>query len=695
MRTGHKYKQALIILSITLTAAALRLYNLHDLPGGLWFDEAQNALDAITVYEKLKPRVFFSGSSGREGLLINLAGLAYMATGVEPYLVRFITAFAGILCIPLIFFLGKRYGGIMTGAAAAFLLACSKWHITFSRIGFRSMLLVLLQIFVILAAVSWLHKNNRFWLILAGISAGAALYTYIPSRLFWIMPLMIILFLSRQYGIPIKKALKGAAVYIMFFVLMAMPLSLYFLQNPEDFAARIKTAGYMLDGRSFLTEFVKATGATFWMLIGKGDGNPMFGIPGEPAFSLLTSLFILIGLAMTLRHPLRKFNFIILLWILFTFPPGALGRPAPHALRSLGMVSPFVLIAAAGWKVALSAARISFSRRWIRRLIPVAATSLFLLGALNDVRKYFVVYPQSVNMEELFSSRETRMIERLSAAGGPVYLYLSPQLYFHPTVQALCYGKHIPLLFTGEPVEKEWWMRRNPVAFVFVEQNRHLFWCRFVLEHSRNWAAWWHENGYIEKEKIVPSIYKAYGASNPVSGDDGKLIRQFKELYPALPFIKQDIFLWLMAGPDSVFSETAFKSKPEKTFGVSDFLHETGNMAVLHDAIVADEANKDKNGFLAYGPYVRLPIGRYKACFHIQADFEPQGNSIASVQVSAMNGRRILAEKSVEASKPPELDKFSQYELTFDNEYPFRLEFRVKYHGKGRIAFRKVTVKPV
>lgn len=88
---------------VTLVAAFLRLWQLDQLPPGLFFDEAYNGLDARAVADGERFPLYFAGNNGREPLYLYLQAVAVKLLGPSAYALRLTSALIGILTVPLVF----------------------------------------------------------------------------------------------------------------------------------------------------------------------------------------------------------------------------------------------------------------------------------------------------------------------------------------------------------------------------------------------------------------------------------------------------------------------------------------------------------------------------------------------------------------------------------------------------------------
>src|SRR5438477_3019120 len=102
--------ERLAAVGIVLLAAALRLWRLDDVPGGLLFDEAFNARDVLDVLAGAHP-LFFRDNFGREPLFIYAQALAVWGLGVRLYALRIAAAAFGLLAVPATYTVVRRLAG--------------------------------------------------------------------------------------------------------------------------------------------------------------------------------------------------------------------------------------------------------------------------------------------------------------------------------------------------------------------------------------------------------------------------------------------------------------------------------------------------------------------------------------------------------------------------------------------------------
>src|SRR3989339_53620 len=165
-------KKIILIGIVVALAAFFRLYDLKNVPPGLYPDEAMNGNNALETLRTGEYKIFYPENNGREGLFINIqaAFLGFLeSSGVspaQPWALRFPSAIFGILTVLGLYFLTKELfslsvilprqftatvlasGYLRRGPAesgiqshieliallSSFFLAVSFWHINFSRV---------------------------------------------------------------------------------------------------------------------------------------------------------------------------------------------------------------------------------------------------------------------------------------------------------------------------------------------------------------------------------------------------------------------------------------------------------------------------------------------------------------------------------------------------------------------------------
>ncbi|MBK7216033.1 MAG: glycosyltransferase family 39 protein [Candidatus Promineofilum sp.] len=149
--------ELLLLAAITALAAGLRLYRLDALPPGDGHDVAQYGVDALQILAGARP-IFLESNFGREPLFSYLVALAYRFTGPGAFGIHLTSALVGVATVPAVWlvarelFAGERRGALgYLPLLAAFLSAVSYWHLNWSRVGLRVILVPLFAALIVFA----------------------------------------------------------------------------------------------------------------------------------------------------------------------------------------------------------------------------------------------------------------------------------------------------------------------------------------------------------------------------------------------------------------------------------------------------------------------------------------------------------------------------------------------------------------
>lgn len=379
-----------LFLFICILAAFFRFHWITDYPLGLYPDEAMNGSNTLEALETGEFKVFYPENNGREGFFINIQALSVKYFGNTPWALRGVSAFFGTLTIigiwlvarelfppfanrnttkkgfrSLLFLIRRRE---IIPVLAGFLTATAFWHINFSRIGFRAILVPFLSSFGIYFLLKGFRKGTILDFLWAGIFIGLGFHTYIAFRM---MPLVIAVPILWYGWKWIRDRYKKRSVYtetycvpcaIVLFLLItfvvALPVGYYFLTHPEDLVGRTGQVS-VFAADSPVYEFVKSNVLTLGMFFVHGDCNWRHNLACTPELHPIAAVFFLFGIAASVytlvKYRLRSFPHLFLLWwaLVMTLPATLTREGLPHALRAIGMIPPvFILTGYGGYTLA-------------------------------------------------------------------------------------------------------------------------------------------------------------------------------------------------------------------------------------------------------------------------------------------------------------------------------------------------------
>jgi 4-amino-4-deoxy-L-arabinose transferase-like glycosyltransferase len=446
-----------LLLVVLPVALFLRVYDLDNTPPGLHYDEAANAILAADIAEGKSHPLFIEAYTGKEVLFFYLTGVSMRLLGVSIFSLRLTSALIGVLTVLITYQLAREMFAHQGAEASrwlalfsAALLATSYWHVTLSRYGFRAITQPLLQALTLWCLWRGLRRESTGWLALSGLFCGAIAYTYLASRVFPVILLLIFLWLLIFDKCDFKRWLSQIAAFAVPATIVFAPLGFYFLTHPQAFSVRISQVSLFnpeLTQGNVLGTFWRATRLAFGMLSLRGDPLWRFNIPGKPIFSWPLSFFLLLGLVSSLVKLVRGQNnlertshFLMLVWLPVMLLPSILAvKEVPSALRSVGLIPLLFLLPARGLWMAV---------RWLGGLIPAAVSraivpvvALILLLGFSSVvtfRDYFIVWAKAApvyydNDGDLVDT--AKYLNQLDTADKEIFV--SSIHYRHPTIAFL------------------------------------------------------------------------------------------------------------------------------------------------------------------------------------------------------------------------------------------------------------------
>lgn len=351
---GSESRRDIIAIVVLLVVGGfLRLWDLVQIPCGLFPDQASHGLDAVLLAHGLILPVY----GGDEGLFVYFVAIVQFFFGTGIWQVILTSALIGTATVVSTYLAVKTLFTRKLAFITAFILAVSSWHIALSRDGFRAILvpfIVTLFLWILTKAIQAKHAKQGLWLypLAAGLFA-LGFYTYYAYVIFALVLStigLIIGIIKRRSVIPVLlKNKKVVFLSILTFIVVIAPIALYVMLFPEEYFSRVGQVSIFAQSHSLtdrinvLYQNVKAT------LVGAfttGDLNWRHNASGSPFLSLLLIPFFVVGLVSALY---RQGKYVIALMLMIVMCAPAImtndGLP-PHGLRLIGTI-PFLFFFAA------------------------------------------------------------------------------------------------------------------------------------------------------------------------------------------------------------------------------------------------------------------------------------------------------------------------------------------------------------
>ncbi len=467
-RFNQKYIHRLILLSIILIATWLRWWQLNQIPLGLWFDEAYNAMDGLWMLDTGSLPMFLEGNNGREPLYHYLASVAMGALGAKTYTLRIVSTMIGIITIPLFYrgsktIFSHRPDASWLALFSAAGLALSYWHVTVSRTAFRT---ILVPPFVILTLYFfWLGFQRRSlkYFALAGVALGIGQYTYLSFRLF---PLVLALFVvgwalwgrdninHESKKLPTRWGIwRGLLLTVVISLLFVLPMGIYFFSNADKFLERSTQVSFWSQialGEITLSGHLREAVSVF----GTGsDPNWRHDLPTHAAFAWPMIIGFWMGILVSLRRFRQPEYLILIIGLLVMWLPGVLSTPAAHALRLSGMLPFYYLLAGLGLVEIIKFIRPKIPYRQI--LAP--ALNLMVLGGIiiwnggSTAYDYFWRWANQIEVYEEYKGYLQELTDYLIEQSEETDLLVPFRAYNYPPTRFLLHDTFLETSSTVPP----------------------------------------------------------------------------------------------------------------------------------------------------------------------------------------------------------------------------------------------------
>ncbi|MBX3026387.1 NHL repeat-containing protein [bacterium] len=332
---ARRVEVGLALLALGL-GVGFRLLHGATVPPGMNHDAAFNGMYALHILQGAPYTPYVSAAWGRETLFMYLCTPLVAWLGNRPEPIQWAATLVGIATLPVFYAFARATVGPRVALLGLALLAVCGWHVLFSRVGWR---MIMVPPFAMAALLGlWAGLAGRRWgWLLAGAAAAGAIYTYDAGRM---VPVMIAALLGLAALATPRRwrhHLFGALVALFTFLLVGAPMLHYAATHPQQFFGRAAN----LAGSS--GEGVLATiGDALLMFNYRGNGNDFF--VDEPLLEPLLAALFGFGALVTLSRWRGGAERFLLGGFALALLPGILA--VPNGNRCI-IALPFVILFAA------------------------------------------------------------------------------------------------------------------------------------------------------------------------------------------------------------------------------------------------------------------------------------------------------------------------------------------------------------
>ena len=397
--------QRLSLLAVVILATVLRVYQLKDLPAGLFCDEAGLGFNAHTIANagmdengNYFPLFFWSfGVSYKNPVFIYAAAIPVKLLGLDEFSIRLTSALFGIGTVIGIFYLGRALFNPWVGVFSALFLALCPWHLHFSRIAFE--LISFPFLFVIGATYLVRFTQGRRRLGRAMFCFGMCIYAYAIANMF--LPL----FLAGFGVLYLPDLLRRWRESLLAFLVLAAtvaPAGVFYYRHQQLSTQYFRNTTMLHPGEDLQTQvqrfarnYMEFFSRSF--LLEHGDPIVRHAVRGFGELLPISIPLAIFGAIVVLFRRDRASKLV--LWWLAVYPVApSLMTEIPTASRGIIGAPAFCLLAAIGLAAALRA--LGWAARWRPLALAVQTAALGAVGYYVTIEMqaylhaYFVEYPK-------------------------------------------------------------------------------------------------------------------------------------------------------------------------------------------------------------------------------------------------------------------------------------------------------------
>ncbi len=420
------FYEYIFLILITAAAFFLRIYKIEEIPLGVWFDEAQNGNEVIRLLAGGRFEIFIPRLTQMPAMFTWLASAFVKVSGADIVSLKMVSITLGTLCVPAFYFLARRvFGSARYAAAAAAMLAFSRWHITFSRVAFLGMQAIFIEIIFFNFYLKMLEDNKWYFAALAGFLGGLGLYSFSSFNMVPVIAAahLFILFLMNKKEF-LKKHLKKAVIAGAVGLVTAAPLVTYALNNWQDYTRRFKDVNITqeIKEKQSLKPLLISLKLHMRMFNFEGDYNGRHNLYKAPLVDNITGVLLAGGIFTALAA--AGANSLWLLWFFLMLLPGmmTITIEAPQAYRVSSVIPALYMLVLVFFRK-MESALFMLGKKTARFNILLAVITAAV--CVINFHQYFVIYPSQKSAYMDYSPEANGISRLVNSNSSDWYFFVS------------------------------------------------------------------------------------------------------------------------------------------------------------------------------------------------------------------------------------------------------------------------------
>ncbi len=405
-------KSILWVIILSLISLSVVFFKFNQIPQHLDFDEVEFARLALSLF-KTPVTIYSPYATGHATPYFYLILSSFLLFDVTSFALRLPAAIFGALCPIVLYYIGfelkkplfqyKESSNIHINSLISpqffafilgLLLITQSWYFNFARFAFEATFMLFLELISVYFLVRFINKPTIQDVLGLALFAALAYNSYIPGRLFFVLPLLFIILQARRTGLW-----NHLLIFIITFVVFTAPLNLHLMSHGDS---RVSSQSYLNNAELSITEKAQffasnvVSSQTMLFYPGKGDNHGTHNYPYKNALNPIMYILFFGGLIIALLK--FRTNTIIQLFFayyLISIIPTLLTYPweNPNMLRMYSALVPIVFFSSLSilWVMNYTNQKID------KKYAIILAFIIISLSAAYEFRSYYMFHVQVFN----------------------------------------------------------------------------------------------------------------------------------------------------------------------------------------------------------------------------------------------------------------------------------------------------------
>lgn len=479
-------KKLLLFIIILLLALALRTYRLTEIPPGLTHDEANHGREAIEILDGVL-RYYFPLNYGSEPLYSYAVAGSMALFGEGLLALRLVNVLSGLAAIVVMAIWTRSAFDRTTALITAALIAVSFWPLASSRESLRAGMLPLFMIIAVWFLWQIVYQRQGIeeekvgsqtapksrrrlvWLVIGfAFSIFITLHIYLAARVAWLLFPAFLIYLAVVHRAVFRYSWRPVVIGLFLAGLLSVPMFLYLANNPES-QTRLSMLSRTLQQVStgnwvpLIQNMSDALLAFVWP--GYGDQFLAYNIPGRPVLDLVSAVFFILGILISLRNWKKPAYAFILLWFATSIIPSLITGSTANTTRNLAALPVVYLFPTLGIVTSSQflAQRLNLSKRMV---VAAGAIILLLWVGLITIQDYFFRWAEMPEVRTAYQHtllEELAYLDQVQTGEAPIVI---STVYPGPA-----HDPSIALVLAGSRAEQLRWVDARSALIIPEERN--------------------------------------------------------------------------------------------------------------------------------------------------------------------------------------------------------------------------------